>query len=112
MAAFGGELHGIGKQIEDDLVDPEFVHQRISLLKAGDFAGERDALFIAKGSDNRGDIAFEFFGGIDFGMEFDFIAFDFAKIEDVVDEPEQELTGSIDLFKVVGGGRGVILLLS
>lgn len=94
--AGGREFEGVAEEVEEDLLDATVVAEEEVWDVGGDMDLELDVVELGLAAEE----FFDFYEGLAEGEggegEFDFAVFDFAVVEDVVDEFEEGLAGAAD----------------
>ena len=100
-AAGGGELDGVGQDVQQDLVQPQRVGDDVLILNVHGINEERQPFGCNIGLDDGAHIVDKIGQMHCLFLDLDFAALDAAHIQHIVDEGEQMLAGGGDLFQVV-----------
>ena len=90
-AALRRVFDGVAEEVEDDLVDAQFVEHRHSVLREPDVTVKGLIFTVYQRPDHGVEVGRQLFRRVGFRMQLDFAAFGLGHVEDVVDEPQQEL---------------------
>ena len=90
-------LHGVGQDVNEDLVDAQLVRVQVFMLKVADPEVEVDVLFLHHRLGNVHQVLRAFHNGEGHRTQVQFAALHLGDVQDVVDQRQQVVAGQVDL---------------